>query len=225
MRCFRLSHAGVILDNSYASLVVDPGSFSTTEELAAALSHVSPPAGVVITHEHPDHWLPDHLEQILERAPGCPIFTTQATATALAAASIPGAHVVASGDSVMAGPFELQFYGGTHEVIHSSIPVIENVGVRVNRVFAYGGDSLVPPPFATEVLGVPIGAPWSNVAQVMDFVLAARPRRAYLTHDGMLSAAGHALFSARVRDCLDTYGGELLDTPSPTDGNSFAFDM
>lgn len=218
MHCFRLAHAGVVLDSSHASLLIDPGMYSSPDELATVLLHASPPAGVVITHEHPDHWLSDHLARIREVAPGCPIFTTRATAAAIEAAKLSGAHAVSSGQSLRVGPFVLEFYGGTHEVIHPSIPVVENLGVRVNEIFAYGGDSLETPPFAAHVLGIPIGSPWSNVGQIIDFVLATRPRRAYLTHDAMLSPIGRSFFASRVLETLATYGGVLLDADLPKDG-------
>ena len=213
MQCFRLSHAGVVLELDGASLLIDPGNFSSEQELATALSSAAPVAALVITHEHADHWTPEAVSAVRGAAPHAPIFTTQATADALAAAGIHSVTVVNEPDEHQAGPFSLSFYGGRHEVLHSSIPTIDNIGVRVNDVFAYGGDDLTRPPFLADVLGVPIGSPWSNIAQVMDFVLTASPRRAYLTHDGMLSPKGLGLFRARVEWCLAQVGGELIELP------------
>lgn len=213
MQCFRLSHAGAVLELDGASLFVDPGSFSSGAELSTAIEAAAPIAGIVITHEHADHWIPENVAALRSAAPDVPVFTTQATADALAAAGIHNVLVVREGDTHQAGPFALEFYGRRHEVLHASIPVIDNVGVRVNGTFAYGGDDLTRPPFIADVLGVPIGSPWSNIAQVMDFVLTAAPRRAYLTHDGMLSAMGLGLFTARVQWCLEQVGGELITLP------------
>jgi hypothetical protein len=39
----------------------------------------------------------------------------------------------------------MTFHGGRHSVIHSSIPVIDNVGVLVNDAFYYPGDSYAVP--------------------------------------------------------------------------------
>lgn len=213
MRCFRLSHAALVLEHDGASLILDPGNFSSREELEAALTSASPVAGIVITHEHADHWTPEHVRTILEVSKIAQVYTTAATAAALEAAGIPGATAVREGEHHAAGPFTLEFYGRRHEVLHASIPVIENIGVRVNGKVAWGGDSLTRPPFEADVLGVPIGSPWSNIAQVMDFVLNAAPKRAFLTHDGMLSARGLELYADRVRACLNQYGGELLEIP------------
>ncbi len=216
MRGFRLSHAGLVLEHEGHALFVDPGSFTTEAELSSAIDAVSIEstiAGVVITHEHGDHWSAPNLAAIRAAAPGAGVFTTRATAEALQAAGIPDAVVVHEGDSATAGRFELDFYGHRHEVLHASIPVIDNIGVRVNGSLAYGGDSLARPPFRADVLGVPIGSPWSTIGDVMDFVLANAPRRVFLTHDGMLSGPGLALFEQRVREALAVTGGELLAFP------------
>ncbi len=217
MRCFRLSHAGLVVEHEGASLFIDPGDFSSPDELGAAIASVEanghPIAALAITHEHADHWTPANVGAILAAAPGVPIYTTPATAGALAEAGLDGAIVAKEGDTVHAGPFALGFYGRRHEVLHSSIPVIDNIGVRVNGTLAWGGDSLTRPPFAADLLGVPIGSPWSNIAQVMDFVLNAAPRRAFLTHDGMLSSRGLGLFAQRVAWCLAQGGGELVTIP------------
>lgn len=218
MRCFRLTHAGLVIEleegEARSSLFIDPGMFSDADEIARAIDSAAPVAAVVITHEHPDHWNTENITAIRAASPNAPIFTTQATASALADAGIStDVQVVCEGDRMSVGPFVLDFYGRYHEVLHSSIPVIENIGVQVNGTLAWGGDCLTRPPFVAEVLGVPIGSPWSNIAQVMDFVLTAAPGRVFLTHDAMLSARGHGAFTTRVQWCLEQFGGELLTIP------------
>ncbi len=221
MRCFRLSHAGLVIELDGSSLFIDPGNFSSSEEVAAAITTAAPVAAVVITHEHADHWTPEHVTAIRQVAPTAPIFTTEVTAAGLADAGITDdVHTVVEGDHHIAGPFVLDFYGRRHEMIHSSIPVVENVGVQVNGTLAWGGDCLTRAPFVADVLGVPIGSPWSNVAQVMDFVLVNAPKRVYLTHDGMLSAKGLGFFRQRVELALQASGGIVLDVPHVNDDPS-----
>lgn len=213
MECMRLSHAGLIVTHDNATLLVDPGNFSPPSELHAALTLAKTLTALVITHEHADHWAPEHIAAIRNTTPSCPVFTTAATAHALAAHGITDAIIVADGDQHTVGPFTLDFYGGRHEELHSSMPVVDNIGVHINNTVAYGGDSLMRPPFAADVLGVPIGSPWSNLSQVMNFVLDARPKRAYITHDGMLSDRGHGMFTTKVAECLAKVGGELIELP------------
>lgn len=226
MRCFRLAHSGVVLEHEGSALVIDPGNFSEAEEIDSMLHAAQPITGIVITHEHADHWTPEVIQIIRATAANAPIFTTEATSTALANAGITDSvHVVAEGDRHEAGGFTLDFYGRRHEQLHSSVPLVDNVGVRVNGAFAWGGDSLVRPPFRIDTLGIPVGSPWSNIAQVMDFVLDAMPKRAYLTHDGMLSANGLGMFRSRVEWCLAQTGGELITLPRLDGDPGARFDL
>ena len=98
MQGFRLSHAGLVLEHGGASLFIDPGNFSTHAELSQALEAAAPPAGIVITHEHADHWTPEHVRAILALSPEAKIYTTAATAAALETAGIESTVVVTEGD-------------------------------------------------------------------------------------------------------------------------------
>jgi probable F420-dependent oxidoreductase len=76
---------------------------------------------------------------------------------------------------VTVGDFTLRFFGGTHAVIHSSIPTIENVGVLVNEELYYPGDSYaVPEGIEVDTLAAPLGAPWLKIGEAMDYVLAVK---------------------------------------------------
>ena len=97
---------------------------------------------------------------------------------AAAAGELP-VTVVKAGDEIKVGPFTLRFFGEKHAVIHESIPVVDNVGVLVNGSVYYGGDSYtVPEGVEVDVLAAPAGAPWLKIGDVMDYVLAVKPRHA-----------------------------------------------
>src|SRR5690606_9253170 len=128
----------------------------------APLADVSSIVAVVITHEHQDHWDAGHLDRILDANPGIPLLAPSGVAAAADAYPI---RVVNTGDEVDAGPFRLRFYGGRHAVIHESIPVVDNLGVLVDDVFAYSGDSYEQPPVRVEALAVPMGAPWLKIGE------------------------------------------------------------
>ena len=113
--------------------------------------------------------------------------------------------------SVEVGPFRLRFFGGRHAVIHSSIPVIDNVGVLVNDALYYAGDSFaVPEGVEVDVLAAPAGAPWMKIAESMDYVMAVAPRRAFPTHEMVLSQAGKAMSNARLGWATEQGGGEYV---------------
>lgn len=202
MRVTRHEHATLRIDAKGETLLVDPGSFT------APLYDLSGLVGVVITHEHPDHWTPEHLDRILRDAPGTPIFAPAAVARAADGYDI---TVVAPGDAARAGDFALRFFGGTHAPIHSSVPRIENVGVLINEKLYYPGDSYaVPDDCEVDTLAAPLGAPWLRISDAMEFVLAVRPRRAFGTHDITLSVVGKDMHRARLDWATAQGGGEFF---------------
>lgn len=227
MHCFRLSHAGIVVEHDGRSLVIDPGDYSDERELSAALAAADPIVAIVITHEHVDHWTPENVALLRAAAPEAPIYTTAATAEGLAEAGIVVDVVVAGeGDRVQAGPFVLEFTGRRHAVPHMNTAVFDNIGVRVNGVLSWGGDSLSRSPLPVDTLGVPVlAAPWGSVSQLTDFVLESAPRRAFVTHDGLLSDRGVQNVRNRVQWCLDQLGGEFVVLPHIADDPRARFDL
>jgi L-ascorbate metabolism protein UlaG (beta-lactamase superfamily) len=204
MRITKLEHAAFVLEKDGAKLVVDPGNFSRR------LADPSGVAAVVITHEHADHWDAPHLAALLDANPGVPIYGPQGVKDAASDFSI---TAVAPGDSVTAGPFELAFFGGKHAVIHSSIPVVDNVGVSVDGgAVYYPGDSFaVPEGVEVDVLAAPSSAPWLKIGEAIDFILAVKPRRAFPTHEMINSEAGRKMAKDRIGWAAQQNGGALLD--------------
>lgn len=202
MRVTKFEHACLRIDEAGGTLLIDPGSFTTPLNDLTAL------VGVVITHEHPDHWTPEHLDRILRVAPGTPIFAPAGVARAAEGYEI---TVVAPGDTVEAGDFTLRFFGGEHAVIHSSLPTIENLGVLVNDKLYYPGDSYaVPVDVEVDTLAAPLGAPWLRIGDAMDFVLAVQPRRAFGTHDMTLSVIGKGMHRQRLQWATEQGAGEFF---------------
>ncbi len=201
MRVTKFEHAALRIDVAGSALIIDPGVFTTP------LSDLADVAAVVLTHEHPDHWTPEHLDRILTATGGVPIFAPEGVAKAAPAYDI---TVVHPGDTVDVAPFHLEFFGGRHAVIHESIPVIDNVGVLVDDAFYYPGDSFAVPRRDIQLMAAPLGAPWLKVGDAMDFVLAVRPRRAFGTHDMTLSVAGRDMHRARLQWATEQNGGEFF---------------
>nr|WP_201469603.1 MBL fold metallo-hydrolase [Microbacterium hydrocarbonoxydans] len=202
MRVTKFEHAALRIEQGTEVLLIDPGSFTTPPQDLSGL------VAVVLTHEHPDHWTPEHLDRILSAAPGTPIYAPSGVARAASDYDI---TVIAPGDAVEVGRFSLRFFGGSHEVIHSSIPTIENVGVLVNEILYYPGDSYaVPEGVDVDILAAPLGAPWLKIGEAMDYVLAVRPRRAFGTHDMTLSVAGKSMHRQRLQWATEQNGGEFF---------------
>ena len=179
MRITKLEHATLLLQEGTHLAVVDPGAFTNPLVDQRGVD------AIVVTHEHPDHWTPDQLQRLIDVNPGVEIFGPEGVARA--AENFP-VQVVHPGDTREAGPFTFRFFGGEHAVIHSSIPVIDNVGVLVNERLYYAGDSFaIPEGVEVDTLAAPAGAPWLKIAEVIDYVTAVKPKRSFPTHYGVLS--------------------------------------
>lgn len=202
MKLTKLEHAALVIEDSGRKLFVDPGSF-TTAITAGAQADV-----IVVTHEHPDHWTPEQLERIRSKSPDVRIFGPQGFANVASGFAV---EVVTHGDQVEVGPFTLQFFGTKHNEIHSSIPIVDNVGVLINGSIYYGGDSYtVPEGVDVDVMAVPAGAPWLKIGDVMDYVLAVKPRRAFPTHEMVLAKAGKDMANTRITWATEQNGGTFI---------------
>ena len=203
MRVTKHHHAALSVHESGKSLVIDPGSFTDP------LLDLGDVVAIVLTHEHPDHWTPDHLDRLLANSPDAPIFAPEGVAKAAGGYDI---TIVKPGDTVEVEPFTLKFFGGQHAAIHDTIPLIDNVGVLVNDALYYPGDSYaVPKGVEVKLLAAPLGAPWLKISDAMDFVLAVSPRQAFGTHDMGLSVIGRTQHRARLRWATEKDGGEFLE--------------
>ena len=202
MKLTKHEHSCLVLTKGDATLVIDPGSFTTP------LTDLDGVVAIVITHEHPDHWTPEQLGRLLDRNPQARIIGPAGVAAAAADFAV---ETVKAGDTLEVEPFELRFFGEKHAVIHSSIPVIDNVGVLVDGSLYYAGDSYtVPEGVAVETLAAPIGAPWLKIGEAMDYVLAVKPRRAFPVHEAVLSQIGKAMTQSRIEAVTQQGGGEFF---------------
>ena len=193
-------HACLVIEQEGASLVIDPGSFTAPFDAPGLV-------GIVVTHEHADHVTTEHLDRLLAAAPDAQLFAPSGVA-----ASLPGYawQIVTAGDARSAGPFSLAFSGGRHAVIHSSLPVVDNLGVMVNDALYYPGDSFTEPEGPVDVLAVPASAPWLKIGEVMDYLDAVKPRRAFPTHERVNSDAGNAMANGRIKHVVESHGGAFL---------------
>lgn len=201
MRVTKHEHACLVLEVAGSQLVIDPGNFTTPLDTANV-------AAIVITHEHPDHWTPEHLQRILERSPETKLFAPPGVVRA-AGGDFPFTETSA-GASATVGTFSLRFYGSQHAVIHPSIPVVDNVGVMVNDELFYPGDAFTVPPVPVPTLAVPSGAPWLKIAEVMDYVAEVKPARAFPVHEMGYSVIGRNMAYGRIQAVVEGGGGEFF---------------
>jgi L-ascorbate metabolism protein UlaG (beta-lactamase superfamily) len=187
----KFTHSCVRLDDGDRSLVIDPGGFS---EVETALDGAQ---GVLITHEHADHLDEQRLRAAATADPRLRIWAPSGVAGTLADL---GEQVVpvAPGDSFDAAGFAVETLGGQHALIHPTVPVVANNGYLIDGTVYHPGDSFIVPTEQVQVLLLPIHAPWSRVADVIDFAVSVRAPRAFPIHDALLSEFGLPIVEGHV---------------------------
>ena len=193
MRLTKFTHACVRLDDGERRLVLDPGEWSEPEALEGAQA-------VLVTHEHADHLDVARLRAAREADDAFTVWASAGAAAALG--DLAGVVVVAPGDTITAGGFEVAVVGGAHAEIYDGLPGCDNVGYVVGGVY-HPGDALHVPEVAVDTLLVPAAAPWLKLAEALDFMRAVAPRQSRPVHDAMLTEIGHAV----VGRWLENKGG------------------
>lgn len=201
MKVTKYEHACLVITKGEESIIIDPGSFTMP------LTDIGGVVGVVITHEHADHWTAEQLERILDRNPNAKVF---GPAGVVAAATGFAVEQVDSGDTREVGAFTLMFTGGKHARVHETIPVVDNVGVIVDGELYHPGDSYDLPGIEVSVLAVPSSAPWLKTGESMDFLAAVKARRAFPVHDAGLSVIGKGMVNGRLEGISKTLGTEYF---------------
>jgi L-ascorbate metabolism protein UlaG (beta-lactamase superfamily) len=194
--CVRVEHAGV-------TVVIDPGVFTDPEAVDGA-------DAVLITHEHVDHYLPDHL-----RATDAPIWTIEAVARQIrddAPEVADRVTVVSPGESFDVG-LPVRAVGERHAVIHPELPRFDNSGyvltAGATRVY-HPGDALTLPGGPVDVLCVPVCAPWMKVSEGIDFAREVRAPRNLAIHDRVYSEAGLGIVDGHMNRFLPGEGLEYV---------------
>lgn len=204
MKLTKFTHACVRLEKNGQVLVIDPGTFSETEE-ALAGAHV-----VLITHEHSDHVEIPAVVSALKGTPELHVHApagVAATLTEKAGHDGGRIHAVEPGSSFEAAGFAIRSFGGQHALIHPHVPVVANIGYLVDENVYHPGDSfIIPDGISVQTLLVPIHAPWSKVGEVVDFVIGVRAPKAYPVHDGLLNELGRGIVEGHVTRLGARYG-------------------
>lgn len=184
---FKHSCFTVEIDNRV--LVIDPGTLSDdfipTNNIDA----------VIVTHNHPDHFDPNKLAEIYNKNPKSQLLSLEEITTLMPDHQ---STAVTAGDTITVGPFTIEISGERHAEIHPSIPQIANFGALINNTLYYPGDSLHLPLQPIKLLALPIAAPWAKTSEIVDFMLAVRPRQVFPVHDAILSPEGKAIIDRLI---------------------------
>jgi len=206
MRIIKFGHACVRVEHDGVAVVVDPGVFTEVGALDGA-------DAVLITHEHADHYLPDHL-----RATDAPVFTIDAVAARIREDAPEVAErvtVVAPGEEFDVG-LPVRAVGEMHAVIHPEMPRFFNSGYVLtagDQKIYHPGDALTGPDQQVDLLCVPVSAPWLKASEAIDFARAVKAPRNLGIHDRIYSEAGLGIVDGHMNTFLPDAGQEYLRLP------------
>lgn len=208
MKLTKYQHACFTVEDDEQLIVVDPGGFSTD---FIAPEHV---VAIVVTHIHGDHFDSEQLAAIIDKNPEAVIVGHQEV---LAQIETFTKKVVGSGEVFEVGPFKLQFFGGEHAIIHPSFKTFANLGVLVNDLLYYPGDSFTVPNASVDTLALPVAGPWLKIGEVIDFYAEVGPRLAFPTHDAVLSEVGQESVDQWIGGVAQTIGSEYRRLSEPVE--------
>jgi L-ascorbate metabolism protein UlaG (beta-lactamase superfamily) len=183
MRITKFGHSCIRLEHDGTVVVVDPGMFTDAEAVDGA-------DAVLITHEHPDHYQPDHLART-----DAPVFTIDAVAARIRedAPEVAERVTVVEPDQAFDPGIPTVAVGELHAVIHPDLPRFHNSGYLFtlgDTTLFHPGDALTVPEQRVDVLCVPVCAPWMRAAEGIDFARAVGAPRNLAIHDRIYSEAG-----------------------------------
>lgn len=197
MKLTKYQHACFVVEKDSVSIVVDPGSF--THDFIMP-KHV---AAVFVTHNHPDHCDNQLVISILRQHPKAVLLAHESITH-----DFPNEHTqsVQNGETVEAGGITLQFVGGAHEPIDTSIPTPPNLGVIIDNQLYYPGDSFLVPIEPIKQLALPVSAPWLKISESLNLLRAIKPQFAFPTHDAILSTEGQTLIDTMISNTAQQHG-------------------
>jgi L-ascorbate metabolism protein UlaG (beta-lactamase superfamily) len=184
MQLTKLGHACVRVRKDDRTLVIDPGGLTPEDDAITGAE------AVLITHEHFDHLEADRLRRALAGDPRLTVYTCRAVAEILGDAG-DRIRTVGDGDSLTIAGFDVGVVGQKHEIVHPDVPPVDNVGFILDGEVFHPGDAFTV--LEAPTLLVPGQAPWMKAPEMIHYLRAVAPRRAYAVHDGLLNDAGLGL--------------------------------
>jgi L-ascorbate metabolism protein UlaG (beta-lactamase superfamily) len=190
MKLTKHEHACVVIEKDGASIVIDPGSFSS-----GAAEIIAGADAILITHEHFDHVNAAAVNEALAARPDLRVYAPAALAGMF------DAHrdqftAVAAGDVLALALFSVTVHGEQHALIHPDVPAVPNVGYLIDGSVYHPGDAYHVPEVPVSVLLLPTSGPWMKIGEAADYVRAVRPQQIVQIHEMLLSDIGLRLASS-----------------------------
>jgi L-ascorbate metabolism protein UlaG (beta-lactamase superfamily) len=188
MHVTRFGHSAVLVEAAGQRVLIDPGAFSSQD-----VFEVQGLDAIVVTHQHADHLDRDRIGALLERNPGAIRLSDPETAALMG-----GFTAHSDGDVTELGTITITGVGTTHAEILPMIPRVTNTGVLITAdgepTLFHPGDAYAYAPEGVDVLAAPLSAPWTKVAETVDFVRRVNPGVVFPIHDAGVTPLSHGIY-------------------------------
>jgi len=203
MKITRLVHSCLLVEDSRANVLIDPGepSYNDPTVQANTLPLID---YILITHAHEDHCSPNFINQVLKQSPAAKVFGNSEVVELLKEHGI-------TVNQTMPDGFEMTNL--KHAKHWRDLPQIDNAVFTLWGELTHFGDNreLNNVNFA-DIVAFPITAPWGSLADAIDRLIEPEnpPKKVIPIHDWHLSANGQKWYYQRAKEVLDNFGIELL---------------
>ena len=200
--CLRITKGG-------RRILIDPGKYCFNEGLDPAA--LAPVDAVLFTHEHGDHYSPEHLRAILR--PGTKVVCGERHARILQADGFDPETLREGEEREIAG-FAIRVLRAPHA--DNLKPSPQNTGYFIDNTLLHPGDSFdFDVPGEVGVLALPYVASWAAFPMAKACAIRARPSYAIPIHDAYLK---EYFREARTKDLVDILGAENIQVRPLTIG-------
>lgn len=193
MRVTRFGHSAVLVEAAGQRVLIDPGAFSAPD-----VFEVEGLDAIVVTHQHADHLDRERIGRLIERNPGAVRLSDPETAS-----QVGGFTAHSDGDVTELGTITITGVGTTHAEILPVIPRVTNTGVLLTAgdepTLFHPGDAYEYAPEGVDILAAPLSAPWTKIAETVDFVRRVSPQVVFPIHDAGVAPLMHGIYWGHLR--------------------------
>ena len=198
MRITKYGHSCLFVEEGAARILIDPGSYVFMD--SPVRPEDLPECNVLLlTHPHQDHTDLETIKVILqksrvhsENSATAPIselliLTNIEVQKMLEQNDITGSEVLDRGEERTVHGLTIRGIACDHGRIADHIPHCENVGFLIGGRLFHPGDCVAPSEeIHTEILAVPVAAPWMKISEGIEFAKKIKPKFAIPIHDAIL---------------------------------------
>ncbi len=182
MKITKFGHCCMLLEIDGVRIVTDPGNFTTAQ------NEVENVDGILITHEHQDHFHIVSVKAMLAKNPNATVITNAAVGALLEKEGIASTRV-GDGENTNFKGVSIEGFGKDHAVVYEDVGNVENTAFLVSNKFYFPGDNFHVCGKEVEVLALPVAGPWMKYSEAIDFAKAVKAKQAFGVHDGMITPA------------------------------------